>query len=106
MLMIASVLSLPAFVFAHHSAAAYESTTQVTVPGTVTEFHFVNPHVLIHWTANDKTWLDRAGHPHSEQLHLVVRFRRVDANTLTVDLTIEDPIAYTQPLKFRSLRFS
>jgi hypothetical protein len=48
---------------------------------------------------NDKTWLDRAGHPHSEQLHLVERFRRSDANTLTVDLTIEDPIAYTQPLK-------
>ena len=47
---------------------------------------------------NDKTWLDRAGHPHSEDLHLVERFRRVDANTLTIDLTIEDPTAYTKPL--------
>ena len=47
---------------------------------------------------NDKTWLDRAGHPHSEDLHLVERFRRVDANTLTIDLTIEDPIAYKRPL--------
>ena len=25
---------------------------------------------------NDKTWLDRVGHPHSDQLHLVERFRR------------------------------
>jgi Family of unknown function (DUF6152) len=24
------------------------------VTGTVTEFHFVNPHVLIHWTAKDE----------------------------------------------------
>jgi hypothetical protein len=48
---------------------------------------------------NDKTWLDRAGHPHSKNLHLVERFRRVDANTLTIDLTIEDPTAYTKPLK-------
>ena len=46
---------------------------------------------------NDKTWLDRVGHPHSDQLHLVERFRRVDHNTLTDDLTIEDPKAYTKP---------
>jgi hypothetical protein len=48
---------------------------------------------------NDKTWLDRAGHPHSEDLHVVERFRRVDANTLTIDLTLDDPKAYPQPIK-------
>jgi hypothetical protein len=46
---------------------------------------------------NDKTWLDRAGHPHSTELHLVERIRRVDQNTLTDDITIEDPKAYTKP---------
>jgi hypothetical protein len=46
---------------------------------------------------NDKTWLDRAGHPHSTDLHLVERIRRVDQNTLQDDLTIEDPKAYTKP---------
>jgi len=46
---------------------------------------------------NDKTWLDRAGHPHSDALHVVERFRRVDQNTLQDDLTIEDPKAYTKP---------
>jgi hypothetical protein len=46
---------------------------------------------------NDKTWLDRVGHPHSEALHLVERIRRVDRDTLVDDLTIDDPKAYTKP---------
>jgi hypothetical protein len=46
---------------------------------------------------NDKTWIDMAGHPHSEAMHLVERIRRVDHNTLQNDLTIEDPKAYTKP---------
>ena len=32
---------------------------------------------------NDKTWLDVAGHPHSEAMHIVERMRRVDHDTLT-----------------------
>jgi len=48
---------------------------------------------------NDKTWLDRAGHPHSEDLHVVERIRRVDHNTLQDDITIDDPKAYTKPWK-------
>ena len=47
---------------------------------------------------NDKTWLDRAGHPHSEQLHVIERIRRIDHDNLQIDLTIEDPKAYTQPI--------
>ena len=47
---------------------------------------------------NDKTWLDRAGHPHSEELHLVERIRRIDHDNLRIDLTIEDPKAYTQAI--------
>jgi hypothetical protein len=46
---------------------------------------------------NDKTWLDRMGHPHSDQLHVVERIRRVDHDHLVDDLTIEDPKAYTKP---------
>ena len=46
---------------------------------------------------NDKTWLDNDGHPHSEDLHVVERIRRVDHDTLTIDTTIEDPKAYTKP---------
>ena len=46
---------------------------------------------------NDKTWLDRMGHPHSEALHVVERIRRIDHDHLVDDLTIEDPKAYTKP---------
>ena len=46
---------------------------------------------------NDKTVLDAAGHPHSDELHLVERMRRLDRNTLEVNLTVTDPKAYTKP---------
>jgi hypothetical protein len=46
---------------------------------------------------NDKTWLDRAGHPHSDALHVVERMRRLNHETLSDDITIEDPKAYTKP---------
>ena len=45
----------------------------------------------------DSTWLDGMAHPHSEDLHVVERIRRVDPNTLHIDFTIEDPAAYTHP---------
>jgi hypothetical protein len=46
---------------------------------------------------NDKTRLDRLGHPHSDALHLIERFRRVSKDKLIVDITIEDPKAYPKP---------
>ena len=46
---------------------------------------------------NDKTWLDNDGHPHTEDLHLLERIRRVNHDTLTIDLTIDDPKAYAKP---------
>jgi hypothetical protein len=49
---------------------------------------------------NDRSWLDDAGHPHSEQLHTVERFHRRDFGHLDLDITIEDPIAYTEPWSF------
>ena len=46
---------------------------------------------------NDKTWLDRVGHRHSEDLHVIERFRRVDHDTLQDDISVEDPKAFTKP---------
>lgn len=40
---------------AHHGTAAYDPTTTVTVSGVVTEFKFVNPHVLVLWDAKDES---------------------------------------------------
>jgi len=39
-------------------------------------------------------WLDRMGHPHSSDLHLIERFRRLDVGHLEIDVTIDDPKAY------------
>ena len=46
---------------------------------------------------NDKTWLDQVGRPHTESLHLVQRFHRVDKEHLQLDVTFDDPKAYTKP---------
>jgi hypothetical protein len=46
---------------------------------------------------NDKTWLDRVGHPHSDALHVIERIRRLDRGHLQDDITIDDPKAYTKP---------
>ena len=45
---------------------------------------------------SDVNWLDRMGHPHSDKLHLVERFQRVDDKTMLLNITIDDPIAYTK----------
>jgi hypothetical protein len=46
---------------------------------------------------NDKTWLDDGGHPHSDALHVNERFRRPDFGHMEVQVTIDDPKAYTKP---------
>ena len=44
-----------------------------------------------------RTWLDSNGHPHSDDMKLVERFRRVDHDTIELTMTLTDPMAYTQP---------
>jgi hypothetical protein len=46
---------------------------------------------------NEVSWLDDAGHPHTDQLHTTERFRRRDFGHLDVQVTIDDPKAYTKP---------
>jgi hypothetical protein len=46
---------------------------------------------------NDKFWFGFAGHPHTEQLHVIERYHRRDLGNLDIDITIEDPGAYTKP---------
>lgn len=45
---------------------------------------------------NDRTWLDPGGAPHSDQLHVVERFRRVGPERLNVEITIDDLNVYTK----------
>ncbi|HWF08180.1 MAG TPA: hypothetical protein VG297_06940 [Bryobacteraceae bacterium] len=46
---------------------------------------------------NGKTWLDLAGHPTSDQLHVTERYTRPQLGELQLDITIEDPVNYTRP---------
>ena len=43
------------------------------------------------------TWLDYAGDIHSDELHIVERIRRPDYNNLVIDMTMDDPKAFTKP---------
>ena len=53
--------------------------------------------LVVHTTGfNGKSWLDRVGHPYSEELELTERIRRVDNETLQVDMTFHDPKTYTR----------
>jgi hypothetical protein len=45
---------------------------------------------------NDRTWLDDAGHPHTEQLHVIEKYTRTDPLTMKYDVLIDDPGAYTK----------
>ena len=47
----------------------------------------------------DNTWMSAEGRvsQHSDQLHIVERYRRVDANTLEIEAVVEDPEVLTKP---------
>ena len=46
---------------------------------------------------NDKSWLDSFGHPHSEEAHVIERYRRPSPYALTLQYTVDDPKAYSWP---------
>lgn len=50
---------------------------------------------------NDKTWLNGQGLPHSDQLHVIERYTRPDLGHLNVEITLDDPKAFTQPHTFK-----
>jgi hypothetical protein len=40
---------------------------------------------------------DRSGAPHSDQLVVTERITRTDASTITVEMTLDDPVMFTKP---------
>ena len=46
---------------------------------------------------NDKTWLDNRGNRHSDKMHVTERYTRQDLGTMRVDVTVDDPGAYSRP---------
>ena len=50
---------------------------------------------------NDQTWFDHAGNFHSDALKTIERFTRTAADTITYEVTIEDPKVFTRPWTMR-----
>ena len=69
-----------------YSIGRYEGDTLV-----IETRHFIG------WEENAHRWVDRLGHPFSDELIVTERLRRVDANTIENRMTINDPIAYAKP---------
>jgi hypothetical protein len=50
---------------------------------------------------SDQTWLDAAGHHHSDQLHVVERYTRTTPETISYEAAVEDPAVFARPWKFK-----
>jgi chorismate mutase-like protein len=48
---------------------------------------------------NDKAWFDSRGTPHTERLHTIERWTRLDLGRLENKVTIDDPGAYSKPFE-------
>ena len=46
---------------------------------------------------NDKGWLDNGGKPATDQLKVTERFIRKDFGNMDIEITVDDPKAYTKP---------
>jgi hypothetical protein len=46
---------------------------------------------------DERTWLDNAGNPHSDQLRVEERWHRISEKRLELTVTLDDPKAYTRP---------
>jgi len=46
---------------------------------------------------NEKFWLDRAGSPHTEKMHLTEKYTRTNENSIRYEYTVDDPYTYTAP---------
>jgi len=49
---------------------------------------------------NERTWLDLEGSPHSGRLRVTERFHRKDFGQMDLNVTIEDPGAYSRPIRY------
>lgn len=70
-------------------------------------------HSVGHWEGNtlmvdtigikDGTWIDRAGSPGSEKMHITERISKSeDSLSFSDEMTIEDPVYYTQPFVIKT----
>jgi hypothetical protein len=48
---------------------------------------------------NDKFWMDSRGTPHTEQMHTIERYTRMNWGTLRHEFTLDDPGAFSRPVQ-------
>jgi hypothetical protein len=51
--MAAGFVLTPGSASAHHGYAAFDTSAEVTLKGTVTDFHFTNPHCVVEFDVKD-----------------------------------------------------
>ena len=76
-------------------------------PGDIADYPEWMGHSIGHWEGtklvvdtvgiNDRTWLDTAGHEHSDKLHLVETFEKTAPDTIHYTVTFEDPVFFAKP---------
>jgi hypothetical protein len=49
------LMTVASVAFAHHGTANYDTSKTITVKGAVTDFQFINPHVIIVMDGKDET---------------------------------------------------
>jgi hypothetical protein len=91
----------------------FEGTRQIYIDGRELPKEVVQPSwlgysvgkwdgdTLVVETFNDKTWLDAIGHPQSEALRIVERYRRRDFGHMDVEMTFDDRTLYTTPFTIK-----
>ncbi len=52
---VAGLLLIPGSADAHHGWTEFDEKAELTVEGTVTDFHYVNPHCVVEFEAKDET---------------------------------------------------
>jgi Family of unknown function (DUF6152) len=90
-LVIASLLMTGAPLDAHHGAASFDTTKELTLQGTVTEWIWANPHCFLKFDAKDETgtvrnWVVETGNPTdiSRSGYARLSFKPGDAVTVTL----------------------
>jgi hypothetical protein len=68
LILAASLFAISAPLFAHHGGANYDTTKTISLKGTITEFRFINPHVLFSFEVKDENgdiqkWQGEASNP-------------------------------------------
>ena len=55
---------------------------------------------------DERSWVDKFGYPHSDQMRLEERYRRTGADSLELTMTITDPIVYAKAWVSDTKRFT